>query len=642
MFDLFRSREKSVRLVLGALLVMVALSMLTYLVPNYGNGGGAGDDAVVAKIGGDTITQQDVTKMIQSVVRGRQIPAEIIPTYIPTIIDNMISDHALAYEASDLGYQISDEELSKGIQQMAPSLFQNGQFVGKESYAAMLAQQGLTIPEFEADLRRQLLITRLRNVALEATVVTQPEIEREYKKKNEKIKIEYVKLTGDKYKAESTPNLEDMQSTFKITSAQYMVPETKNLAILIADQGKLAAAIAAPEAELEKIYNRDLNNYRIPEQVKVRHILLKTQGKPPEDEAKIKAQAEDLLKQVRAGANFGELVKKFSEDTGSVANGGEYDVQKNGQMVPEFENAAFKLKPGESDLIKTTYGYHIIQVMKHDAPRVKPFSEVKTEIADAYKKQQVNDLMEKASDRAQAALQKDPAHPEKVAADFNMELVRAQNVEPGKPIDAIGASPDFDNSIASLKKGEVSQPVLLTGEKIALAVVTDVMPPHASTFEDVKDKVRDQIIQNREIAAVQKHANELVEKAKSTGDLAKAAKSMGLEVKTSDEINRNGAIEGIGSAMYFTDAFNRKAGDIIGPISTPDGTVVARVVGHVDADMSKFAEQRATIRDDIKRERARDRNSLFEAGVTEALIKRGKLKKNQDVINRIIANYRSS
>jgi peptidyl-prolyl cis-trans isomerase D len=640
MFDLFRSREKSVRLILGALLVMVAFSMLTYLVPNYGSGGG--NDTVVAQVGNESVTQPDVQKMIQSVMRGRQISADILPNYIPTIIDNMISDRALAYQAAEMGYQISDEELRKGIQQMAPSLFQNGQFVGKDTYRGMLQQQGLTIDEFEADVRRQLLITRLRNIALEATVVTQAEIEQEYKKKNEKIKIEYVKLPTDKYKSEATPSLEDMQAYFKTNASRYMVPETKNLAILIADQSKIEASIAAPEDELQKIYSRDQNPYRIPESVKVRHILLKTEGKSPDEDTKIKAQADDLLKQVRSGANFRDLVKKYSEDTGSVEKGGEYELPKDGQMVPEFEKAAFSLKPGESAVIKTTYGYHILQVMSHDQPRLKPFAEVKAEIASNYKKQKVNDLMQQASDRAQAALQKDPAHPEKVAAEFDMQLVRAQNVEPGKPIDAVGPSPDFENSIASLKKGEVSQPVLLADNKIALAVVTDIVPPRASIFEEVKDKVRDALSQNRISSIVQKHATELLDKAKATGDLAKAAKSMGLEVKTSDAVARNGAIEGIGSAMYLADAFARKTGDLIGPFATPDGTVVARIVAHIDPDMSKLPEQRASIRDEIKRDRARDRNALFEAGVTDNLIKRGKIKKYPDAINRIIANYRSS
>src|SRR5262249_44620946 len=157
----------------------------------------------------------------------------------------------------------------------------------------------------------------------------------------------------------------------EINKAGYTVPERRNLAILIADQARIAMTVNIDDAALRRAYDQNQAAYRIGESVKVRHILLKTQGKPPAEEAKIKTQADDILKQVKSGANFGDLVKKYSEDTASVPNGGEYTIQRNGQMVPEFENAAFTLKPGESSVVKTTYGYHIVQVMQHDPARVK-------------------------------------------------------------------------------------------------------------------------------------------------------------------------------------------------------------------------------------------------------------------------------
>jgi hypothetical protein len=143
--------------------------------------------------------------------------------------------------------------------------------------------------------------------------------------------------------------------------------------------------------------------------------------------------------------------------------------------------------------------------------------------------------------------------------------------------------------------------------------------------------------------AVQEHAKQLVEIAKSMGgDLAKAAKTIGLEVKTSGEIDRSGSVEGLGSASYVQEGFSRPDGTVFGPISTPDGTVVAKLLQHADPDLSKLPEQRATLRDEIKSQKARDRNSLFEAGLRDALIKQGKIKIHQDVINRLLASYRGS
>jgi peptidyl-prolyl cis-trans isomerase D len=642
MFDLFRSREKSVRILLGALLVVVGLSMLTYLIPSYGSGASA-NDAIVAEVGGEAITLPQIQRIVQAQLRGRNMPAEILPAYVPQMIDSVINEHALAFEANRLGFEVTDQQIGDAIRTYIPNLFQDGKFLGKEAYAAILSQQNMTIPEFETEMRRQLMITRLRDVALEGIVVTPQEIELEYKKRNEKIKIDYVKLTADKYRAESQATPDEMQRYFDQNRAKYSMPEKRNMVVLIADQSKIEQTVNPTDADLQRAYTQNQAAFRLPEQVKVRHILLKTQGKPPAEETKMKAQADDLLKQVKGGANFGELVKKYSEDPGSTSTGGEYTIQKNGQMVKEFEDAAFRLKPGESEVVKTSYGYHVFQVVNHEAARLKPFDEAKPQLAAEWKKQRVNEIMQQISDRAQSALQKDPTHPEKVAADLNMQVVKADGLEAGQPVPEVGVSPDFDQSITGLKKGEVSQPVALAGNKIAVAVVQDVTPPRPATFAEVQEKVKSEIVNQRSNAAVQTHAKELLDKAKSMGgDLAKAAKAMGLEVKTSTEFTRTGAVEGLGSANYLAEGFRAADGTVLGPIPTPEGPVIAKVLAHVAADNGKFAEERNKIRDELKSQKARDRESLFEAGLRESLIKSGKIKIHQDVINRLIASYRGA
>jgi peptidyl-prolyl cis-trans isomerase D len=451
MFDLFRSREKSVRILLGALLLVVALSMLTYLVPNYNTGGPARADSVVATVGPDDITVAEVQHLIQSTMRGRQLPPELVSVYIPQMVDQMVTDRALSFEAQRLGFRVSDSDLRESIQQILPQLFPDGKFVGKDMYAQLLAQQEMSIPQFEADLRRQVLINKLREIAVEGTIVTPAEIERNYQEKNTKLKVEYVKIAADKYKAEAQPSDEELQAYFKVNQAQFREPEKKNLAILVADQAKLEANINPSDADLQKLYNQNIEQFRAKERVHARHILLMTQGKPPEGDAKLKAQAEDLLKQIKAGGNFEELAKKFSQDPGSAQKGGDLGWVEHGQMVPEFERTCFSLKPGEtSGVIKTEYGYHIVQVLAHEDAHLQTFAEVKPQLQAQWKSAQVSHIMSQISDQAQSALQKDPSHPEAVAAQFHMQLVTAEGVAPGKPVPEIGTNADFDNSIASL------------------------------------------------------------------------------------------------------------------------------------------------------------------------------------------------
>ena len=649
MFDLFRSREKSVRIVLGGVLLMVAASMLLYLVPSY-NTGLSGKEAVVAEVGGNDITVSDVRKLIEETLKGRQLPPEILPNYIPRMVDQMITDRALEYEAARLGFQVTDQDVATAVRQLLPNeLFPDGKFAGKEAYAMVLAQRNMTIQDFETDVRRQILIHRLVDVAVEGSVVSDVEIEAMFKARNEKIKIQYVKLASDKYKKEVEPSLAEMQTYFAANGNQYQVPAQRSLAILFLDPAKLAESMTPTDNELEAAYKQNLEQFRVAERVKVRHILLMTQGKPPSEEPKIKAQADDILRQVRAGAKFADLVEKFSEDPGSKANApnreglgpGEYWVEKNGQMVKEFETAAFTLKPGQSDVIKTSYGYHVFQVVEHQDARVKPFDEAKADVAKQWKTFHSEAVIQTATDKAETMLRADPTHPEKVAAELHMEVLRVDHFEVGQPVPNIGVHPDFEHSVEGLKTGEVGQAVSLPGNRLAVAVMTGIIPARRKTFEEAQTEVRDRLVEARLVTALQKHVKELYDKAKLNNDLEGAAKSMGLEVKTSEEFSRSGNVKDLDntSANYFQEGFQLPDGSVYGPILLTGGTVVAKVIAHVAPDMSELQAQRPKVRDDIKSQKARDRNDLFQAGVVTELERQGKVKKHKDVIDQLISAF---
>jgi peptidyl-prolyl cis-trans isomerase D len=557
-------------------------------------------------------------------------------------VQEAINDRALAYEANQLGLQVSAADVATTIRQTLPTLFPDGKFVGRDVYAAMLAQQDMSIGEFEADLKRQILVNRLREVAVEGTVVTPQEIEAEYKKKNEKIKIQYVKLLSDKLKAEATPNADEIQKYYQANAARYTTPERKNLVVLVADQAKLMQSVNPTDNELQAAYNMNKQSFQTPERVQVVHILVNTQNKTGDEEAKLKAKAEDLLKQVRSGANVTDLVKKYSDDPGKVQNNGEYWVQQDSGMVPEFKAAAFRLKPGESDIVKTTYGYHVMKVLKHEDAHLRTFDEVKGELAAQWKTQRVANMMQQISDKVQADLQKDSTHPDAVAAKYNMQVIRADNYTPGGTVPEVGVNADFDQSVAGLKQGDVSQPVALPGNKLAVAVVSAVVPARQQTLEESRDSIKDTLTGTRLSRLVMEKAQELMNRAKSTGgDLEKAAKSMGFEVKTSDEFGRTGTVEGIGTATYLQDGFRTPNGGLLGPVALPDGQLVAKVLNHITPDMAQFEAQRAQIRDDLKSQKARDRNALFEAGVRDALIKSGKLKVNQQMLQKLISTYQT-
>jgi hypothetical protein len=249
--------------------------------------------------------------------------------------------------------------------------------------------------------------------------------------------------------------------------------------------------------------------------------------------------------------------------------------------------------------------------------------------------------MQALIDKAQAALKKDPLHPDKVAADLGVEYVKADNVGPGDPLPVVGVNKDFDESLMGLKAGEISQPVALPGNRVVMAVVTGVNPAHPSAFEEVQTQVKDALTNEKVTKLIDQKARELADKAKSMGgDLEKAAKSMGLEAKTVDGVTRTGAVEGLGSASYVSEAFSKPVGTILGPIDIPQMKAVVKVLGHTDADPSLLASQKDTIRENLKSQKATERAKLFEAGLVDALTRDGKIKIHKDVISRLQASFK--
>ena len=640
MFDLFRSRDKAVRFFLSALLLIVALSMVTYLIPSYGSGD-RGPDGVLAKIGKDTVTMHEAQLAIQAQLRGRTVPPDLISLYIPRIVDEIITQRTLVYEATRLGLTVTDEETQNAIRGAIPQLFQDGKFVGKEAYESLLAQQNLSIPEFEAEMQRQVLINRLRIVAIEGTVVSPAEIEQEYHRRQDKVKIQYVKISPDKLKSEAQVTPAEIKEYHDKNPNAFPVPEKKSMELVMLDQAKLEQSINPSDADLHRLYNADKDRFRNPERVQVRHILLKTTGKSPEEDAKMKAKAEDLLKQIKAGGDFAELARKNSEDPGSATKGGDLGWIVRGQTVKPFEDSAFSLKPKDtSGVVKTEYGYHILQVLDHEQAHQRTYDEVKTQLADEFRKQRASQIMQDLPDRLQAGLKKDP--PAKVASEMNLAPpVMVENVAAGDPIPEVGVNKDFEQSLAGLQKGAVSQPVALPPNRIVMAVVTKVTPTHPATLEEAQARIRQMLESQKLQQLVTKRANDLVARAQAmNGDLEKAAKSLGLEVKSPDAFSRQGAVEGLGQAGYVGQAFDRPVGAIFGPLPLSDGQVVGKVVSHLPADMSQFEVQRVGLRDELKSKKARERVDLFDAGLRDQLIKEGKVKIYQDVVNRLVASYR--
>ena len=641
MFDLFRSREKSVRYVLTGMLGLVALSMITYLIPQTGTGVNSTDPTVVATIGKDDITALQINQAVQNMTRNRQMPPELLGIYVPQIIQNLINERAMDYEAERLKIQVSAEEVDNAIiDQLPPDAVKNGK-ADPTVLGNMLQQQGITLGKLKDDVMRQLRMTRLQQVVTGGTVVSPQEIEAEFHKRSDKVKLQYVVVSPAKFQAQAEPTDAEAKAYYDAHAATFQIPEKRNVAFIMIDPERVSASLNIPEAQVLADYNSRKNDFQVTERVKARHILLKTEGTT---EAVVKPKADALLKQLKAGGDFAKLAKENSNDPGSASQGGDLGFLVKGQTVPEFEKSAFSLKPGEiSDLVKTQYGFHIIQVQQHDQPQIQPFEQVKNQIMLDIRQRSANQMMEKTADATVAALRKDPTHPEKAAEIAGSPLQKAENIQAGDPIPGIGVSKEFDTAIGGLKKGEaMAGPVVLPNGRAVIAVVTEVFPAHPAQFEEAKADVRNKAREEKLEKVLIQKSDELGKKTTElSGDLEKAAKAVGLEVKTSAEVDRNTAIEGLGTPSSYPDSMTKPAGSIIGPFTSPGGRAMAKVLAKIPADAVALAAQTTAIRTELKQQKQRDRATMFQDGLRQRLQAEGKMKIKQDAVYRLIQSFRS-
>ncbi len=638
MFDVFRSRDKAVRIVLGGLLGLVALSMLIYLIPGAGMLGGTGASAeVIAQIGKEKLTTKDVQQLVQERLASRQVPPEMMQYLLPQLIDQQIADRAIAYEAERRGFTVSDAELANTLRGM-PNLAT----MPPDQYRGYIEQLGLTVPEFENNLRKKLIVLRLQDIVLQGVVVTPQEVEQEFRRRNEKIKIEYIAFDPAKIKAEVKPTENELKTMFAATKNMYTIPEARTARIVVADPQMVAQMLQTSDDDLLKYYNSHKEQYRTPDRVKVRHILLMTQGKSKEEVEKIKAKAEGLLKQVKGGGDFAALAKQYSEDPGSKANGGDLGWVVRGQMVKNFENTSFSLKPNEiSNVITTEYGFHIVQALEKQEARVQPFDEVKFLIAGELKKNVLNEKMQSLADQAHTEMVKTPQNADQIAAKLGLAVVRADKVRNGDALPLIGVDKPLSDAIFGLRKGEVGQ-VMQAGGRLVIPVLDEIIAPRPAEFAEVEAQVRDRYQVDQAVKIVADRAKRAAELLVSSGDLKTVAKTFNAEVKTTDFFGRQGAAEGLGSASYFEGAFSKEPGAILGVVNVGPQTVVARLAEKQSPDPQKLASERESILMQLKSKKAEERSLLFQDSIMTKLVQEGKVKVHRDVINRILAKQRSA
>lgn len=639
MFDLFRSREKSVRILLGALLGLVSLGMLVYLIPGGFGGVSASGQDTIAVVGDQKITTLDVQRAVDNVTRSQpNFPRSMLAFYVPSLINQLIEEKAMAYQAAKMGLKVSDQELSDSIQTEFTQ--QLNRDFDPQIYQRVVENMGMTVQAFERQRRDAMLSGRLESLEQQSIMVTDQDARAEYQRRNEKVGLNYILFDPKAFAAKVSKGPAAVKAYFDKNRALFRTPEKRDGVLIAGSVAAFMQTAKVSDDQLRQTYNENIDSYRLPERVRVRHILIKTQGKPKADDAKLKAKAEDILKQLQHGANFAELAKKYSEDPGSAEKGGELGWLTHGQTVPNFDKTAFSLQPGQtSGIIQTEYGYHIIQVEEKQPARTESFEEAKPELLAEAQKQLASDNLKKAIDSAHSEVVKNPGQADAIAKKYDLQAYKLTNIVKTATLPDAN-SPELMNAVFSVPKGSVTDVVDEDNQgKDAFAVVTNVLPAHNADYQEVQAEVLQRYVEAQSQSMAQSDAAAAAASVRKGESLESVAKSYGLSVKTAAPFTMDGSVEGIGSASAFSAAFKDKPGAVVGPVAVQSGQVVATVSQKLPADMSQFAKSKDSIVQSLRQQRLSTQGALFRDSVVSELRRKGKIKTNQDNITRLTQSF---
>jgi peptidyl-prolyl cis-trans isomerase D len=645
MFDLFRRKDTTLRYVLGFLLGLVALSMVVTLIPGFGSGsmGGNPNDVTVATVCGEALTAREVRINVSSMLQRQQLPPESAAIFIPQFIDQLVNVRGMACFAEMAGMRASDMDLALMLQKQVPDLFKDGKFVGSAPYAAMLQSRGSTIKEFEELMRKDVTVQRLRSLVLMSATATPKEVEDTFREAEEKVKLEYVVVDPILIGRTVIPTEADARAEYDAHKSNFKVPSQTKAAIFVLDQSRVMAAVSLSEAEERRSYEENRESFRVPEAVKVRHILFMTKDKPAAEDAKMKAAAEKALQELKGGAKFEDLAKKYSEDPGSKANGGEMGFLVKGQAVKNFEDSAFSLPlKTVSAPVKTEFGYHLIEVLEKQQAGQKTFDEVRPSIQQELRRMKASNALVKSADDLRAELQKSPSQAEALGAKYFATVLHVDVKGPDTPLPGLGPKPELINALSALKKAEVTQPVTSSESQILLGMVEEIVPERPATFEEAKRDAMATVQQARIGVKVKDLMNRAADGLKTLkGDVVALGKQLDLPVKQTQEFGRDGFADGVGPSSAVLEAFSRKPGEALAPVTVDGKWFFVRVIEKKEADMSLLPARRAEMVNRVKNRKASERADIFEDTVVRRLISDGKIKVNEAAKKAIASSFGS-
>jgi len=600
MLDFMRRQRSALKWVWVILIFIFSVTLVTLYIP-FGDLPNVSITNDVASVGNDSISAREFQTAYRNYIdrmRGQLTPEMLRAfRFEHQIMDALVMRHVMTEQARRLGLNASVADIEQRILEN-PAFREAGNFIGRARYQAILAQNNLTIEEFESGVRDDIMTDKLKSFVTAGVTVSDKEVETEYKRRNEKAKLDYFVIDPAKLDDKVTLTDQDKRDYYEKNKAKYNVPEKRQARYIFVETVKMRSQVTVSDSELRQYYEQHQSEYRLPDRVTAQHILFKTQEKKPEEIAAIRQKARDVLERAKKGEDFESLAKQFSEDT-SAANGGDLGSFTRGQMVPEFEQVAFSLTPGAiSDLVQTQFGIHIIKVKEKQEARNRPFEELKEAVRPIVSTRKAE---QKVSDVAQQIAVELVSNKDlnAVAQKFGVEVKETGLVEPGQPIPELGNAAELERRMAMMAKGEIGTAIPVERGYV-VPMLTEIAPAHPASFEEAQTKVAADVKAEKVQLLATEKGNQVQELIKAGKDLATAAKTVGAEIKTSELLTRGASVPDFGSIAEFDkEIFSLPIGKAGTPSTISGKTFAFSVKERQEINPEEMKKSMETVRTEV-------------------------------------------
>jgi len=609
MIRFLQQDNKLTKIIFGVIIGIVTVGMVVYLIPGLMDNGTTNDTAVYATVhtpgawgrvfGESTPVQMDqVTRLAQRQLQQNKYPDFLLPYMMNRAGQILIQRTILKQEADRLHLQVSDQDLLNYLKTgpFAEYLFPGGKYIGDDGYInfiQMAIGQNETRTSFEEQVKEDLELQRLQALITGGVTVSDAAVRAAYLVQGTKVKFDYAVVSLDDIKKSINPSDADLQAFFQQNTGKYAnaIPETRKIEYVAFDAAKIPGGKPqVSDAEVQAYYTAHQADYKTDEEVKTRHILINAKaGADAQTDAAAKAKAQDVLNQLKAGANFADLAKKYSDDPGSKDQGGELPLIPTSQLDPAYAKAAMALNPGQtSGLVRSQFGYHIIQTEQKQQAGVKPLPEVKDTIVQLLQQQKAGSAEQQFA--AQIASDAKKNGMDKAASAHGLKAVTTDYLAKTGTIGGLSDAAPLLAQAFTTDKGSAPA-TASTGDGYAVFEVLDTKAAHAPSFAEYKTHILDDFREQKAPGILADQTKKLDDRAKVLNDLKKAAAEMKFPVKSSDLVGQDGQVTDLG-AMNGPGAvaFSLAKGQISGAINAGQTGVVLVVTDKQEPTPDEIAK----------------------------------------------------